>query len=312
VTVRALVVAGLALAAIGCDTGTTPAPRPKLLLLGLDGIRADRLPAATTPTLDSLVSYGAWSDQALTRPPTVSGPGWSSMLTGVWADKHGVVSNDFTTNAYDRYPDLLTRIEQVRPELATLAVLDWPPLGTTADGGPLMGEAVDLKVLFDGDSIGYDVADSLSAWRAAELLATTDVDAAFVYLGNVDVVGHDHGSFSPEYKEALGTVDRQVRTVLAALEQRQTRAEESWLVLVSTDHGRRADGGHGGASIEERTIFVLAAGPSVTARVFDDPPSIVDVAVTALTHMGITIDPAWDLDGRALPIGPDSQAPPQP
>ncbi len=32
----------------------------------------------------------------------------------------------------------------------------------------------------------------------------------------------------------------------------------------------------------------------------DQDTFIVDVAVTALTHLGITPDPAWELDGRAV------------
>lgn len=269
-------------------------------MLGIDGVRPDRLADADTPTLDSLIARGAYSDRALTRPPTISGPGWSSMLIGVWSEKHGVLGNDFTTNAYPRYPDFLTRIEQVRPDLATLAIVDWPPLATTAAGGPLVSDRVDRKLLFDGDSLGYGPADSLSAARAADLLATSDVDAAFVYLGDVDEVGHAHGSFSPEYRAALETADGQVRQVLDGLRRRPRYDEEDWLVLVSTDHGRRDDGGHGGTSDLERTIFVLASGPSIRPGGFDTPPEIVDVAVTALAHLGIPADAGWGLDGHVI------------
>jgi predicted AlkP superfamily pyrophosphatase or phosphodiesterase len=296
-----LAVAGCLAGLSAC--GASPRPAPKVLIVGIDGVRPDRLAATSTPALDSLIAHGAFSDRATTRPPTVSGPGWSSMLTGVWADKHGVVSNDFTTNAYGRFPDLLTRLERLRPALATLAVLDWPPLGTTADGGPLVSDAVDRKVLFDGDALGYDVADSLTADTAAALLAATDVDAAFVYLGNVDEVGHAHGTFSPEYAQALTVADREVARILAALHRRPSWANEDWLVLVSTDHGRRDDGGHGGTSDLERTIFVIASGPSVHGSTFDRPPEIVDVAATALAHLGVPIDSAWELDGRPLGLG---------
>jgi hypothetical protein len=30
------------------------------------------------------------------------------------------------------------------------------------------------------------------------------------------------------------------------------------------------------------------------------PVEIVDVAVTALAHLGVAIDPAWGLDGKAV------------
>ena len=96
------------------------------------------LARAETPTLDSLSEAGFFSDEAKTRVRTVSGPGWSSMLTGVRTDKHGVDSNDFSGNNYSEWPDFLTRLEAERPELGTFAVVDWPPLGTTDSGGPLI------------------------------------------------------------------------------------------------------------------------------------------------------------------------------
>jgi len=297
VTIRAATVAGLVLVACGAPRPTTT---PKVLILGLDGVRPDRLAAVPTPVLDSLAAHGAFSDTATTRPPTVSGPGWSSMLIGVWADKHGVMNNDFATNAYESYPDVLTRIEDVRPALGTLAVLDWPPLGTAADGGPLISDRVDRKLTVAGDSLGYHVADSISAALAAEALATGNVDAAFVYFGDVDEVGHAHGTLSPEYAAAIAVVDGQVGQVLAGLRRRPTYEAEDWLVLVSTDHGRRDDGGHGGESAAERTIFVIMSGPSVRGHAFDRPLAIVDIAVTALAHLGIAVDPAWGLDGRSL------------
>jgi len=70
---------------------------------------------------------------------------------------------------------------------------------------------------------------------------------------------------------------------------------------MSTDHGRSDNGGHGGQSLEERTIFYLANGssPGGSPASVDQPdgPFIVDVAVTALDHLGVVIDPAWELDG---------------
>jgi predicted AlkP superfamily pyrophosphatase or phosphodiesterase len=294
---RAAGLAGLAVLLAACAPSR---PVPKVLVIGLDGVRPDILAAADTPTLDSLATAGYYAPRARTCSPTVSGPGWSSMLIGVCAAKHRVMSNDLHGNAYDRYPEFLTRIEQVRPALHTLAVLDWPPLGTTASGGPLVSDAVDRKLTFDGDSLEYGPADSLSVSAAAMALATTDVDAAFVYIGNPDEVAHQHGALGPEYRAAIARADQQVAELLRALRSRPNYAREDWLVLVSTDHGHRDEGGHGGTSPEEATIFYLASGPSVAAPAPDVTPVIVDVAATALTHLGIAIRPEWELDGKAV------------
>jgi hypothetical protein len=48
------------------------------------------------------------------------------------------------------------------------------------------------------------------------------------------------------------------------------------------------------------TTFILASGPAVQIGIVDQDTFIVDVAVTALAHLGITLDPAWKLDGRTV------------
>jgi predicted AlkP superfamily pyrophosphatase or phosphodiesterase len=244
---------GALLCVVGCARQDA-APLPKVLILGIDGVRPDVLAEVPTPHLDSLIAAGAFSGQAQTALPTISGPDWSSMLTGVWPAKHGVLNNDFSTNRYDRYPDLFTRLESLRPDLRTFVVADWLPLVTATDGGPLIGLA-DSVVVLDGYDLGWAEADSVSASIAAAHLRQADVDAAFVYLGNPDETSHQARSIGEEYRAAIALADRHVGQIMAAL-----------------------------------------AGPLA------EPPQAVDVAVTALAHLGIPIDPAWELDGKVAGI----------
>lgn len=278
---------------------TAPAVK-KVLIIGIDGVRPDVLAEVPTPNIDALAANGTFSDAAQTGRPTVSGPGWSSLLIGVWPAKHGVTNNDFTGKHYDRYPDFLTRIEQVRPELETFAALDWVQLGADTLGGPVISDVIDEKEVVDGYVLGWAAADSVVVDRSVRALRDGDVDAAFVYLGNPDETSHESGAIGPEYRDAIALSDRHVGMLVDALRARPTFAREDWLILVSTDHGRRADGGHGGDSPEESTIFYIASGPSAVVGSPATPPAIVDVAVTALAHLGIPIDPAWDLDGHVV------------
>jgi hypothetical protein len=84
------------------DAGGRPVRGRKALLIGIDGLRPDALPAAQTPNLDRLINAGCFTDQAKTSAVTVSGPAWSSLLTGVWPDKHGVHDNTFEGADYGR------------------------------------------------------------------------------------------------------------------------------------------------------------------------------------------------------------------
>ncbi|MCG8466752.1 MAG: alkaline phosphatase family protein, partial [Gemmatimonadetes bacterium] len=277
----------------------------KVLLIGIDGVRVDALARADTPHLDRLAAEGAFSGEGQTTRPTISGPAWSSMLTGVWPEKHGVRNNQFQNRRYDAFPSFLSRVEALRPELNTFIALDWLPLVSETSGGLIPLDEVDRSAIHDGYELGWAEADEAGAVAAVEAIASWDPDVAFVYLGNPDETSHAIGSIGPEYIAAIELADRHVGWMLDAVRSRDSYESEDWLVLVSTDHGRRADGGHGGLSPEEMTIFVLAHGPSVTPGTIAEPPSIVDVPVTALAHLGIEIDPAWRLDGR--PVGLDAR-----
>jgi predicted AlkP superfamily pyrophosphatase or phosphodiesterase len=282
--------------------GADPPKTPKVLLIGLDGVRPDVLAEVSTPNIDALAAEGAFTPHARTGMPSVSGPGWSSMLNGVWPEKHGVVDNDFTGKRYDLYPDFLTRIEQVRPELNTFAVADWKPLVAADDGAPTISDQVDVRIVLDGYEVGWAEADEQSVELAVAHLGEADPDAMFVYLGNPDEASHEHRSIGPEYRQAIAQADAHVGRLVAAVRARPSYAGEDWLILMSTDHGRTAEGGHGEDTPEERTIFFLASGPAAVVGSPTDPVFIVDVPVTALAHLGIPAAPEWNLDGKVVGI----------
>ncbi len=282
---------------------TQEAPTKKVLLIGVDGFRPSVLgDEIHTPNLDELRANGAWSDSAQVRLLTQesssdSSHGWSSMLTGVWEDKHGVESNRLETTNLDEYPDFLTRIEQVNPDMYTFSISDWPVIANY----PIVSDAVDVKIGLNAEgNMTYPVADSLSAMIAANYLANAEVDAAFVYFGNPDVVAHNLGTLVQEYRDCLEALDRQIGVLVRAIRSRPSYGSEDWLILLSSDHGHRPEGGHGGRTPDELNIPFLVSGPSATRGRLPGKPDQVDVAVTALTHLGVPIDPAWGLAGKAV------------
>ena len=320
----AATLAATACVALGIGLAVATQPTPKVLLIGIDGVRPDVLAEVPTPNIDALAASGWYTAEARTTTPSVSGPSWSSMLTGVWPEKHGVTNNDFTGRDYDTWPGFLTRMERERPGLATFAAVDWLPLAELPQGDPVLPAAIDTRVVVDGYDLGWAEADGEVASRSVLHLVEADPDAMFVYLGNPDETSHRHGSIGAEYRDAIALADRHVGMLIDAVRGRRSLDDEDWLVLVSTDHGRREDGGHGGDSPEEMTIFILASGLlGVGARTVEGaagdpggadgrsgaptadwpppgPANIVDIAPTALAHLGFGIDPAWGLDGRPL------------
>lgn len=260
----------------------------KALVIGIDGCRPDAMLAADAPHLHALIKNGAFSAQAQTGDITSSGPGWSSLLTGVWREKHGVRGNDFKGSNYRDFPNLVERLAKARPAARAASVAAWAPIRE--------------KIITKAYHTSAPRGDRAVARAAAELLGDESLDLLFVHFDDVDGAGHRNG-FSPKqtkYLQAIHEVDVLAGVVLKAMHARKTFDREDWLVVVSTDHGGSGKS-HGANNPECRTIFVIVSGPSATRGAIAPAPAIVDVAPTVLRHLGVAIDPAWKLDGR--PVG---------
>jgi hypothetical protein len=274
---------------------TAADPEPKVLLIGIDGLRTGVLPHARTPNLDTLIAEGCHTDDAWTGVVTVSGPGWSSFFTGVWMDKHGCRDNAFEGTDYATYPHFFSRLKEARPDAVTVSILSWKPL----DEHILAPVGADVRFFHEYSDDG----DARSVDAAVDALTGHDPDAMVVYFADLDVAGHDHGFHAAvsEYIAELEEIDTQLGRILDAMRSRPSHPDEDWLVIVSTDHGGTIDGSHGRDIIEHRRIPLFVSGPSAARGTLHDTANQVDIPVTALVHLGVAIDPAWNLDGR--PIG---------
>ncbi|MBT2544551.1 alkaline phosphatase family protein [Streptomyces sp. ISL-44] len=309
---RVIAVTASAAALIAASALATPAgaadaaaTTDKVLVIGIDGAVLDRVKAANAPNLKGLMAQGLTARSTLYANPmaaTSSGPGWSTIATGVWPDKHGVKDNSFTGKNYTAYPDFLTRIENAKPALNTYAAADWEPITSTDAGGPIFSPKVDKRLSLKGDRDGYGSEDPKIAAAAAAELQGQNPDAAFVYLGEIDVAGHSYGAASQQYLDAIGRVDTLIGQVLTAVQNRPTYSQENWKILVTTDHGHTNSGGHGGSTIQERGTFVIAKGAGIAAGSVRDDVKLVDVAATALAQVGVS---TAALDGVPLDA-PDS------
>lgn len=295
--------------ALGNDAPADDGVQKKVLIIGIDGCRPDALTQAETPNLDSLIANGIFTDECqilgerYTGNNTISGPGWSSILIGVWADKHGVDDNEFTDPNYDEYPHFFQRLKEARPAAVTISIADWEPITSKiVKSADVATHSVDAEP--KNGTNPHPENDVVVTQDAVEQLKTADPDAMFVYLGQVDETGHRYG-FHPRvkrYMDAIERVDVHVGEILAALASRENAQQEDWLILVTSDHGGRGTGHGDGHQVPEiRNSFLIVSGAAAARGRFEQTTYLVDVVPTALAHLGIEIDPEWNLDGR--PVG---------
>ena len=283
------------------DDLLTPIITNKVLIIGIDGVRGDVaniVSSEDNSAFGRMQQEGAWTYSSDVGPISVSGPSWSSMLTGVWCDRHGVFDNGFDNHKLDSNPDIFELIEAHDSSLDTTSLVYWEPIDSTI--------------------IGKDIADSQERFeededlhvRAVEILQDdSSLDVLFVAYDDPDYAGHRHG-FSPlseEYVDAVKLADQRAFELLEILDDRDPF--EEWLVIITSDHGG------GGAfefshspstEIDRTTLMMVRGGDTVLGEM--ENSVVVDVAVTALAHMDIPLPTGSNsLDGRALAFEPNSE-----
>ncbi len=290
----------------------------RVLVFGIDGCRSDALKKAVedgrAPNLSSLITAGSvtWNAYAGGEPgaamqqATSSGPGWTTVLTGVWRDLHGVADNRFRLHRIAQHPHVFRRIKDARPTAYLASFCDWPEIhqhivGASERAGQ---PCLDCKETLVPDPArkGTDYAemDAKLTAIAVEKIGSTNPDAMFMYFGNVDEAGHGvahpGGRFSPtneHYLSALTQVDKHVGEILAALRARPRFAEEDWLILGVTDHGGIVKS-HGGQSPEERAIWMLASGGRAPrGKVIEAATPQTAITPAILRHLDLPIPAEW-------------------
>ena len=297
------------------------AATPKAVFILLDGIPADLVESVSTPFFDEIAKDGGYARAYVggqaggaSESPTVSAVGYNSLLTGTWANKHRVYSNQIRSPDY-RYWDIFRLVKQHNPVLNTALFSTWEDNRTKllGHGRPEAG-GDKLDYYFDGfendeQRFPHDEAreyikqiDDLVSREAARYLAQHGPDLSWVYLEFTDDIGHLYGD-GDEMAAAITLMDANVGRIWRSVQARQQAEDEDWLVLITTDHGRDALTGksHGGQTDRERTIWIATNSTALNEH-FRNLPGIVDILPSILTHLEIAVPQAVSeqFDGKSF------------
>ena len=296
--------------------------RPKTLFVIVDGIPADVIERVNTPGIDAVVASGSYQRAYVggevglpTQSPTVSAVGYMSLLTGTWSNKHNVRANHGLEPNY-AYWDIF-RVAKHQAEPATTAIFSTWTDNRTILLGDGLPEAGGNKFDFAADGFEVDQAfapylDDVDRIQTIDLHVTTLAaqsllevapDLTWVYLQHTDDIGHRDGD-GLSMDRAVRWIDARVLELYSAVKAREQKAaDEDWLVIVTTDHGRKSLDGksHGGQSERERTIWIASNTPRMVSPAERDA-AIVDIYPTIVAHMRFDLpdEVAAQLEGQSL------------
>ncbi|MBA8889030.1 putative AlkP superfamily pyrophosphatase or phosphodiesterase [Dokdonella fugitiva] len=245
---RAVLLALLCFVAAACS-GVAPrgaeTKRTPLILVSIDGFRADYLARGRTPTLAALAADGVRAEALKPAFPTLTFPNHYTLVTGLYPDHHGIVNNRMTDPAFEHgfvYTEQVT-IDDPRwwggeplwvsaeKQGVRSATMFWP--GSTV---AIAGVRPTYWKPFDGKVAPDARVDQVLAWL--DLPVARRPRFLTLYFEQVDHEGHEHGPESAEVDAALADVDAAIARLVDGLRARG-RLDAADLVVVS-DHGQAA------------------------------------------------------------------------
>jgi predicted AlkP superfamily pyrophosphatase or phosphodiesterase len=216
-----------------------------LILISIDGFRADYLNRGFTPTLSALAGDGVRAKALRSVFPTLTFPNHYTLVTGLYPDHHGIINNTMHDATLGNFsisnreagrdgrwwdggePIWVTADKQ---GLRT-ATMFWP--GSEAQ---IHRYRPDYYKPFDGKLTADQRVDQVLDWLA--LPADQRPQFVTLYFDQVDHQGHDYGPDAPQVNDALRSTDAAIGRLVEQLKSRNLY--QSTNLIIVSDHGMTA------------------------------------------------------------------------
>ncbi|HCO69322.1 MAG TPA: hypothetical protein DIT26_01845 [Mesotoga infera] len=241
-----------------------------LLFVTIDSLGPEVLMKARTPFLDSIAETGCMVKEMRSCFPTLTTPMMSTILTGVYPEKHGIFSNTVLNRKEMKVEG---RLRDLKRQPITDCLYENNYCVLSIQHFMLQGRKGVKHVQVDGNRS--------SAIRKALLkeLEKKKFDAIFCLYQSLDSVGHKYGPLHRKTIRELEEIDSELKLVSDFLEE--TIGE--FVIIISSDHsmsladsptdfdlaeviksiGLKAELGKEGKSISKETDILMLKYPTV-------------------------------------------------
>ncbi len=224
------------------NTDKNSEPNNYLILISFDGFRWDYMDKTDTPNLDRLAQNGVKADALIPSFPSKTFPNHYTIVTGLYPENHGIVSNTLYDPEFDATFSLGNReevqngrwwggepiwITAEKQGLKTLCNF-WP--GSEAD---INGVRPTYWTEYDGNVQNEDRVEIVLQY----LDKPTEVRPSFytIYFSDPDDYGHLGGPDSTSINIAIQECDARIGQLIQGLEARNLFDKVN--IIVVSDHG---------------------------------------------------------------------------
>ncbi|MCX8173084.1 MAG: alkaline phosphatase family protein [Thermoplasmata archaeon] len=250
------------------QNGTTEQGNPvtqKVVLVVVDGLRYDV--SCKMNFVNSLREEGS-DFVSWTVIPSLSYAGWSALLTGAKPEITGKVLNWGDVKLYSENLFSITR-EGGRGNAVVGCPDWWALLGDNITGGEIVHGS--------GDFVSAD----LEVKNAALRLLRNPPALTLIHFLSVDTAGHMYGGNSEEYLFRAKEIDGYIKEIASMLDWNTTT------LIVTSDHGHRDAGGHGGEEILSLKSFAVFFGKGIKKA--KGEVNQIDICPTISNLLGVKI-----------------------
>ncbi|WP_432723577.1 hypothetical protein R0381_000963 [Jeongeupia wiesaeckerbachi] len=273
---------------LGARPTPTPAPTVtarKVLLVELDGLSYPKLKEGIAqgqlPNLARLKARPAYSGGVIgtqTQQPTLDAPGWSTVLSGTWANRHQVRSD---APGQAMQADSVFKLLKDSRSAKTAGVV-----GSSALAQLLAREqnAGRLDSLTDCANVDSCVADGASA------RIQSGYDLVYAQFHSAADVAATSG-FHQGYRNVLASLDAALGRLQTATAQRAAaNPGEDWLIIVTAAHGLAKTGSSDGLPVLDNALTFIALDRDGNALLGSDDavPDSFDALYTHASLADIT------------------------
>ena len=289
---------GAALAAVSAPASASTTPTEHVILFVLEGFGQDSLKGGTMPTLSRLIKEGAVTWSATGVKPALRLPTMASLITGLPVEKHGITWNTFEfSRGYPRAPSVFDYLDLSGGRDSAIFFMDESlyqlarpePYTDYQMCGPLKPECSTDRIVsyirqyFKKATSGHGYGHAILALP----------HFLVVHLPEAGRVGVSRGWTSKEYRDALRTVDKAIRSVLGIYQEQGLTKRTTLFVTSLSAEGRDANQEQADAAVP--MVPWIASGVGIKpGHAIHQPVSILDTGATVMRTLGLQTHTEWE------------------
>ncbi|KAM6185869.1 ectonucleotide pyrophosphatase/phosphodiesterase family member 5 [Rhynchocyon petersi] len=221
-------------------TSSLQADQQKVLLVAFDGFRWDYLYKVPTPHFHYVMKFGVHVKQVTNIFVTKTYPNFYTMVTGLFAESHGVVSNsmfDPILNKSFSLDDMNVYDSEFWEEATPIWITN-QRAGHTSGAAMWPGTDVKIHKSFPSHYLPYDESVSFED-RVAKIIEwftlEEPINLGLLYWEDPDDMGHHLGPDSPLMGPVISDIDKKLGYLIKML--KKAKLWKTLNLIITSDHG---------------------------------------------------------------------------